>query len=217
MTASPATFAAITALCLEPATLAVMLRSIRDAMPQRGITTDADRDNQRDAVLGRIAILAPRDPNEAMLVAQIIITEAHAVDCYTSAARADQLPAMIFRFRAQGASLARLSTNARRELAKNRAAAVNASVQMGRATMAAAAVVRAEVAAAAQQQPLKSSQPAAPPPAAPRQDHAAPTGTRPGSGGFVAPTPEELACLVAERDMGEAARPAAAAAARLAA
>jgi hypothetical protein len=108
-------------LSLDPATFAVLLRTICNAMPRLPNETQADKAEVSASVLDALTALGPRDPVEAMLAAQFLVAHHASMHASYWAARTDLPPPLLLRFKARADSHARLSQSTLREFNRRKA------------------------------------------------------------------------------------------------
>jgi hypothetical protein len=116
-------------LSLNPATFAVLLRTICNALPLLPNETQADKAEECEAVLDALSTLGPRDPVEAMLAAQFLVAHHASMHAYCWAARTDLPPPLLLRFKARADSHARLSQSTLREINRRNAGSAQKSTQ----------------------------------------------------------------------------------------
>jgi len=148
-------------LSLNPATFAVLLRTICNALPLLPNETQADKAQECAAVLDTLSALGPRDPMEAMLAAQFIVAHHASMHASYWAARTDLPPFLLLRFKARADSHARLSQSTLREFNRRKAGPAQKPAQQPAATPAPAP--RAQQAATAQPAQERPATPAARP------------------------------------------------------
>jgi hypothetical protein len=155
-------------LALDPATRSTLLQTIVDSLPHIPNASEAERTALREAAFALVEKLAPTDPVEAIIAAQVIAAHYACVNAYRCAARSD-LPSydLHLRYQTKAGSLSRLTTAKLRELVRHQAAQPTLPAAIGAAR-------------AAQAQATAPSVPARPATPAPRADEAA-AGQRPGS------------------------------------
>ncbi len=154
---------------LDPILLAVMIRGTLDTLPHHPDAPAEEQEATRHTAFTMIATLRPRDLLEAMLAARIVAAHFHMMDDFRCAAQRDLPPALKVRHRRSAVALTRMQEAAQRELKQRQASP------------------------ALQPAALPAAMPAPRPQPAP----AAAAAPRPATGGFVAPTPAEIAQLVA--------------------
>jgi len=154
-------------LALDPATRSTLLQTIVDCLPHIPNASEAERTAQREAAFALVERLAPTDPVEAMIAAQVVAAHYACVNAYRYAARSDLPYDLHLRYQAKAGSLSRLTTAKRRELLRHQAAQPTLPAAIGAAR-------------AAQAQATAPSVPARPATPAPRADETA-AGQRPGS------------------------------------
>jgi hypothetical protein len=194
---------------LDPITLAVMIRATMDAIPHHPGASAEEQAALRHAAYTMIATLRPRDVLEAMLAARIAAMMFHIMDDLRVAADHDLPENLKLRHRASAASLTRVLRAAHRELSQRQALpaaqpmALPVSIPAPRPPPAPAI---------APSVPTSRAAPVSRPDAAAGRGQAAAgqgqaPAARPATGGFVVPTEEEVARLVAgvEARLGAAA------------
>lgn len=149
----------IAALPLDPTTLDALLRGITEALPHLPTATEADKAGLQRAALGFLALLHPRDPMEAVLAAQIVITHFAGLYDFACAARPDLPAALQLRYQGRAISLIRLSDQVRRELIRRQGGPVARPVALQGAMVARSEPVAASSAPA---QAAEAAPPAAP-------------------------------------------------------
>ena len=116
-------------LSLKPATFAILLRTICNALPLLPNETQADKAEECEAVLDALSALGPRDPVEAMLAAQFLVAHHASMHAYHWAARTDLPPPLLLRFKARADAHARLSQSTLREINRRNAGPAQKSTQ----------------------------------------------------------------------------------------
>jgi len=127
-------------LALDPATRSTLLQTVVDCLPQIPNASEAERTTRRAAAFALVETLAPTDPVEAMIAAEVIAAHYASINAYRTAARCDLPYDLQLRYLTKGASLARLASSKRRELVRLQAAqpALPAAIGAARAARASA-------------------------------------------------------------------------------
>jgi hypothetical protein len=120
-------------LALDPATRSNLLQTIIDTTPYIPNSSEAEKAAQRDSAFALVAALDPRDPVQAMLVAQIVAAHHACMHAYRCAALPNVPPALHLRYQGKAVALIRLVATRVRDLRQLQDAAVKA----GRAASAA--------------------------------------------------------------------------------
>jgi hypothetical protein len=102
-------------LALDPATRSNLLQTI------------IDKAAQRDAAFALVAALDPRDPVQAMLVAQLMAAHHACIHAYRCAALPGVPPALHLRYQGRATVLSRLAATRMRELRRLQDAALKAA------------------------------------------------------------------------------------------
>jgi len=154
---------------LDPILLAVMVRATLDTVPHHPDALAEEIEADRQTAFAMIGMLRPRDLLEAMLAARIVATHFHIIDDLRCAAQPDLAPNLRVRHRRSAGALGRMHDAARAELTRRQA------------------YPALKPAALPVSIPAPRPKPAPAVAAAPRR----------ATGGFVPPTPAEIAQLVA--------------------
>ncbi|HLB99585.1 MAG TPA: hypothetical protein VJK90_18070 [Acetobacteraceae bacterium] len=204
-------------LALDPATRSTLLQTIVDCLPHTPSASDAERTAQRESAFALLTRLAPTDPVEAMLAAQIVAAQYASMNAYRQGARSDLPHDLQLRYQSKGESLSRLTSSKRRELVRHQAsqprlpagfaAAHAAQAQATAPTVPARPAAPApRPQAAAAQRPATPAPAAAPPARAAAPAHAAidqflakaAAASHPADGDPAPPTEAEFAQFVAD-------------------
>ncbi|HVC62095.1 MAG TPA: hypothetical protein VND19_17245 [Acetobacteraceae bacterium] len=110
-----------TPLSLDPATLAALLQTTLDTLPQHPAATPAEITASRQAAVVVIATLRPRDATEALLAARTVATHHAAMDCLRCASQPGLPLALKLRCLGKFATLSRLADATRQALAQAQA------------------------------------------------------------------------------------------------
>ena len=171
-------------LALDPATSSNLLQTIIDTTPYIPNSSEAEKAAQRDSAFALVAALDPRDPVQAMIVAQLMATHHAAIHAYRCAALPGVPPALHLRYQGRATVLSRLAGTRMRELRRLQDAALKAA-----ATATAAGPRAAQAPVSAPDAKVRTAAPAARPwfaTAGQRRGSAAPvnaaTGTDAGPG-----------------------------------
>ena len=144
-------------LALDPATSSNLLQTIIDTTPYIPNSSEAEKAAQRDSAFALVAALDPRDPVQAMIVAQLMATHHAAIHAYRCAALPGVPPALHLRYQGRATVLSRLAGTRLRELRRLQDAALKAAAR------ATAADPRAEAPATASGAQVRAAAPAARP------------------------------------------------------
>jgi hypothetical protein len=167
-------------LSLKPATFAILLRTICNALPLLPNETQADKAEECEAVLDALSALGPRDPVEAMLAAQFLVAHHASMHAYCWAARTDLPPPLLLRFKARADAHARLSQSTLREFNRRKAGPAQKTAQQTASTPASAPAPRAQQTPTAHPTQARPATPAVrPETTAPAQRPAIAPGTQP--------------------------------------
>ena len=140
-------------LALDPATRSNLLQTIIDTTPYIPNSSEAEKAAQRDSAFALVAELDPRDPVQAMLVAQLMAAHHASIHAYRCAALPGVPPALHLRYQGRATVLSRLAGTRLRELRGLQDAALKAAARATaagpRAAQATATASGAQVRAAA--------------------------------------------------------------------
>ena len=188
-------------LGLDPATRSNLLQTIVDTTPYLPNSSEAEKAAQRDGAFALVAALNPRDPVQAMLVAQLVAAHHASIHAYRCAALPGVPPALHLRYQGSATVFSRLAGTRLRELRRLQDAALKAA-----ATATAAGPRAAQAPVSAPDAKVRTAAPAARPwfaTAGQRRGSAAPakaaTGTEavPGDAAIDQLLAEVTACLTA--------------------
>ena len=114
-------------LALDPATRSTLLQTVVDTTPYLPNSSEAEKAAQRDSAFALVAALDPRDPVQAMLVAQIVATHHACMHAYRCAALPNVPPVLHLRYQGKAVALSRLVATRVRDLRRLQDAALKAS------------------------------------------------------------------------------------------
>ena len=166
-------------LALDPATRSNLLQTIIDTTPYIPNSSEAEKAAQRDGAFALVAALDPRDPVQAMLVAQLMAANHACIHAYRCAALPGVPPALHLRYQGKATAFARLVAARMRDLRRLQDAALKAAA---RATAAGPRAAQAPVSAPDTQ--VRTAAPAARPwfaAAGQRRGSAVPAKAAPGT------------------------------------
>ncbi len=141
-------------LALDPATRSNLLQTVVDTIPYIPNSSEAEKAAQRDCAFALVAAMNPRDPVQAMLVAQIVAAHHACMHAYRCAALPNMPPALHLRYQGKAVAFMRMVATRVRDLRRLQDAALKA---------AGAATVAAPRAAQAPATPVRTAAPAARP------------------------------------------------------
>jgi hypothetical protein len=140
-------------LALDPATRSTLLQTVIDTIPYIPNSSETEKAAERDSAFALVAALDPRDPVQAMLVAQLVAAHHAAIHAYRCAALPGVPPALHLRYQGRATVLSRLAGTRLRELRRLQDAALKAAARATaagpRATQAPATSSGGQVRAAA--------------------------------------------------------------------
>ena len=140
-------------LALDPATRSDLLQTIVDTTPYIPNASEAERAARRDAAFALVVALDPRDPVQAMLVAQLVAAHHASIHAYCCAALPGVPPALHLRYQGRATVFSRLAGTRLRELRRLQDVALKAAARATaagpRATQAPATSSGGQVRAAA--------------------------------------------------------------------
>ncbi len=114
---------------LDPATSSNLLQTIIDTTPYIPNSSEAERAAQRDAAFALVAALDPRDPVQAMFVAQLMAANHACIHAYRCAALPGVPPALHLRYQSRATVLSRLAAIRLRELRRLQDVALKAAAR----------------------------------------------------------------------------------------
>jgi len=116
-------------LALDPATRSNLLQTIIDTTPYIPNSSEAEKAAQRDSAFALVAALDPRDPVQAMLVAQLMAANHACIHAYRCAALPGVPPALHLRYQGKATAFARLVAARMRDLRRLQDAALKAAAR----------------------------------------------------------------------------------------
>jgi len=144
-------------LALDPATRSTLLQTIIDTIPYIPNSSETEKAAERDSAFALVAALDPRDPVQAMIVAQLMAANHACIHAYRCAALPGVPPALHLRYQGKATAFARLVAARMRELRRLQDAALKAAAR------ATAAGPRTEAPVSAPDTQVRTAAPAARP------------------------------------------------------
>ena len=120
-------------LALDPATSSNLLQTIIDTTPYIPNSSEAEKAAQRDCAFALVAALDPRDPVQAMLVAQIVAAHHACMHAYRCAALPNVPPALHLRYQGKAVASMRLVATRVRDLRRLQDAVLKAAAAVSAA------------------------------------------------------------------------------------